>query len=198
MLEQRIQQHFFEAADLQYQAAEALGRPVADAAQAMVAALTAGARVFVAGLGRTAALAQWFAADLVGHFERERPGLAAIALGGDGVGQSVIAADAGHDQALSRQVEALGHPGDVLLLIEPAGAHAALAAAARVAQGKEMTLVALTGPDGGTLREAMSETDVSIAVPHRRGARVVEAQLLILNALADAIDFQLLGEQEAT
>lgn len=198
MLEQRIQQHFFEAADLQYQAAAALGRPVADAAQALVAALTAGARVFVAGFGRTVALAQWFAADLVGRFERERPGLAAIALGGDSVGQAVIAADAGPDQALARQVEALGHPGDVLLLIEPAVAQAALVAAARAAQTKEMTLVALTGEEGGTLRAALGETDVSIVVPHRRAARVVEAQLLVLNALADAIDFQLLGEQEAT
>ena len=198
MLEQRIQQQFFEAADLHYQAAEVLGRSVARAAQTIVAGLTAGSRVFVAGLGRAAALAQWFAADLVGHFERERPALAAIALSGDGVGQLLIVGGGGREQALARQVEALGHPGDVLLLIEPGAGQPGLAAAVRAAQAKEMTLVALTGRDGGTLGLAMGETDALIAVPHERGARVFEAQVLVLHALADAIDFQLLGEQETT
>jgi len=196
MLEQRIQQQFFESADLQYQAAEALSRPIADAVQAMVAGLTAGARVLAAGLGRGAGLAQVFTADLVGRLERERPGLAALALGGDGVALSAIAADSGFEQVLARQVEALGHPGDVLLLLESAGGHPALAAAARAAQAKEMTVVAITGADGGPLRGVLGETDVQIAVPHGRGARVLETQLLVLHALCDAIDFQLLGEQE--
>ena len=85
MLEQRIQQHFFESADLQYQAAESLGRPVADAVQALVAGITAGGRVLVAGIGPAAALAQRAVQALVGRFERERPALAAIALGTDAV-----------------------------------------------------------------------------------------------------------------
>jgi D-sedoheptulose 7-phosphate isomerase len=198
MLEQRIQQQFFESADLHYQAAELLARPIADAAQAMVAGLTAGARVLAAGLGRAAGLAQLFTADLVGRFERERPGLAALALGADGIAMSVIAAESAFDQVLARQVEALGHPGDVLLLIESSLGHPALASAARAAQAKEMTVVGLTGGDGGTLRAALGETDVLVAVPHGRGARVLEAQLLVLHALADAIDFQLLGEQDPT
>jgi D-sedoheptulose 7-phosphate isomerase len=196
MLEQRIQQQFFESADLQYQAAEVLSRPIADAVQAMVAGLTAGARVLAAGLGQSAGLAQLFTADLVGRFERERPGLAALTLGGDGIALSAIAADGGFDRVLVRQVEALGHPGDVLLLLESANAHPALAAAARAAQAKEITVVALTGPDGSALRSVLGETDVHIAVPHERGARVLETQLLVLHALCDGIDFQLLGEQD--
>ncbi len=196
MLEQRIQQQFFEAADLQYQAAEVLGRSVARAAQALVAALTAGSRVFVAGLGRTAALAQWFAADLVGPFERERPALAAIALCGEAVGPSASAG--AQEPVLARQVEALGHPGDVLVLIEACVGQPGLAATLRAARSADMTLVVLTGRDGGALGAALGETDVLIAVPHERAARAFEAQLLVLNALADAIDFQLLGEQEAT
>ena len=198
MLEQRIQQQFFESADLQYQAAEVISRPIADAAQAMVAGLTAGAHVFAAGLGRAAGLAQLFAGDLVGRFERERPGLAVLALGGDAVALAAIAVDGAFEQVLARQVEALGHPGDVLLLIESSTGHPALAAAARAAQAKDMTVVALTGRDGGTLNPALGEADVLVAVPHGRGARVVEVQLLVLHALADAIDFQLLGEQDPT
>lgn len=198
MLEQRIQQQFFESADLQYQAAEGLARPIADAVQAMVAGLTSGARVLAAGLGPAAGLAQLFTADLVGRFERERPGLSALALGGDGIALSALAAEGGFDQVLARQVQALGSPGDVLLLVEPAGGHPALVAAARAAQAKEMTVVALTGRDGGALRAALGETDVLVAVPHERRARVLETQLLVLHALCDAIDFQLLGEQDPT
>ena len=77
MLEQRIQQQFFEAADLKYQAAEVLGRPIEQAVAALVAGLTAGGRVLVAGLGASASLAQLVTAELIGCFERDRPGLAA-------------------------------------------------------------------------------------------------------------------------
>ena len=80
MLEQRIQQQFFESADLKYQAAEVLCRPIEQAVAALVAGLTAGGRVLVAGLGASASLAQLVTAELVGCFERERPGLAALAL----------------------------------------------------------------------------------------------------------------------
>jgi D-sedoheptulose 7-phosphate isomerase len=81
MLEQRIQQQFFESADLQYQAAEVLGRPIEQAVAALVGALTSGGRVLVAGLGASASLAQLMATQLISGFERDRPGLAAMALG---------------------------------------------------------------------------------------------------------------------
>ncbi len=196
MLEQRVQQQFFESADLEYQAAEALGRPVADAAQALVAGLTAGGRLFVAGLGASACLAQLLAGELLGRFEHERPGLAAIALGGDGALLSALGVEGGFDQALARQVATLGTSGDVLLLIDPEGEHPGLRAAVQAAQGKDMTVIALTGRTGGAIAAALGETDVLVAVPHDRRARVLEAHLLVLHCLCDAIDLQLLGEQE--
>ena len=81
MLEPRIQQHFFESADLSYQAAESLGRPIADAAEAIVECFTAGGRVWIHGRGMAQAPAQLLGAALSGRFERERPGLAAMVLG---------------------------------------------------------------------------------------------------------------------
>jgi D-sedoheptulose 7-phosphate isomerase len=197
MLEQRIQQHFFESADLQYQAAEALGRPIAEAAQALVAGLTAGGRVLVAGLGPGAALAQVAALALTGRFERDRPGLAALALGGDAVALAGLIAEGGLELALARQVDTLGQPGDLLLVLDPEGEAPALAAAAQAAQGKDMTVIAVTGRTGGSLRSLLGETDVLVAVPHERRARVLEAQLLVLHCLCDAIDLQLLGEQDS-
>lgn len=199
MLEQRVQQQFFESADLQYQAAEVLGRPVAEAAQALVAGLTAGGRVLVAGLGAGASLAQLMSSALIAGFERERPGLAAVALGADGAALSALLAlpgGTGVDQLLARQVETLGQPGDLLLLVDTEGNHPALLAAAVAAQGKDMTVIALTGRSGGALRAVLGETDVLVPVPHDRRPRVLEAQLLVLHCLCDAIDLQLLGEQE--
>jgi len=198
MLEQRIQQHFFESADLQYQAADLLARPIADAAQAVVAGLTAGGRLYVAGFGPAAGLAQLMASQLLGRFERDRPGLAALALGTDGAALAALAAAGDLDAVLARQVQTLGQPGDLLLLIDPDGDRLGLHAVAQAAQGKEMTVIALTGRQGSMLREALGETDVVISVPHDRRARVLETQLLVLHCLCDTIDLQLLGDMEPT
>lgn len=197
MLEQRIQQHFFDSADLKYQAAESLARPVADLAAALVAGLTAGGRLLVAGGGACGALAQLAAALLVGGFERARPGLPALALGTNGVLLGALEAAAGPGQGLARQVQTLGQPGDLLLLLDADGQDPAVLAAARAAQAGEMTVLAVTGAGGGALRAALGETDVWVAVPHERRARVMELQLLVLHCLCDAIDLQLLGEEES-
>ena len=199
MIEQRIQQQFFESADLSYQSAEVLGRPIEDAVMALVGGLTSGGRVLAAGLGTSASLAQLVVTELIGCFERERPGLAALALGIDGAALSALAAlpaAGGFDNVLARQVETLGQPGDLLLLIDCVGDHPALLAAAAAAQGKDMTVIALTGRTGGALRAQLGETDVLVAVPYDRRVRVLEAHLLVLHCLCDAIDLQLLGEQD--
>jgi D-sedoheptulose 7-phosphate isomerase len=180
MLEQRIQQQFFESADLLSQTAEALSRPIADAAQALLGCITAGGKVMLCGSGAAAALAQHGAALMVGRFERERPGLAALAVG------------------TGAEVQALGAPGDVLLVISPGSPTAALAAAVLVAQAKDMTVVALTGREAGDLAARLGETDVHIAVPYERAARIHETHMLVLHCLCDAVDLQLLGEQEST
>jgi D-sedoheptulose 7-phosphate isomerase len=201
MLEPRIQQQFFESADLKYQSAELLSRPIADAVTALVGALTAGGRVLAAGLGASSMLAQLVVTELIGGFERERPGLAALALGTDGAalaGLGSLPGAGAFDKVLARQVETLGQPGDLLLLIDSDGNHPALLAAAFAAQAQEMTVIALTGRSGGALRGLLHETDVLVAVPHDRRVRVLEAHLLVLHCLCDAIDLQLLGEQEST
>ena len=195
MLEQRIQQQFFESADLKYQSAEVLGRPIENAVAALVGGLTAGGRVLVAGLGASASLAQLVVTELVGGFERDRPGLAALTLTADGAALPALVTG-GYDKVLARQVETLGQPGDLLLLIDSDGNHPALLAAASAAQAKDMTVIALTGRSGGALAQVLGETDVLVAVPHDRRVRVLETHLLVLHCLCDAIDLQLLGEQD--
>lgn len=179
MLEQRIQQQFFDNADLLSQTAESLSRPIAAAAQALLGCITAGGKLMLCGSGSAGALAQHGAALMVGRFERERPGLAALAVGADS------------------EVRALGAPGDVLLAIASNGVAPALTAAVQAAHAKDMTVVALTGRDAGGLAAQLGETDVHIAVPHERAARVFEVHALVLHCLCDAVDLQLLGEQDS-
>lgn len=186
MLEQRIQQQFFESADLQNQAASLLARPVSEAAETLLGCLTGGAKLMVAGCDVGASLAWVMSAAFAGRFERDRPPLPAMALRDDG------------GASLAQQVTALGQPGDVLLALDTGGACESLLEAAVAAHDKDMTLVVLTGADAGPWRETLYETDVHIAVPHERAARVAETQLLVLHCLCDAVDLQLMGEQEST
>ncbi|HVO06721.1 MAG TPA: SIS domain-containing protein [Burkholderiaceae bacterium] len=197
MLEQRIQQQFFDAADLKYRSADSLTRPVAEASQAIVGVLTAGGKLLVCGLGPAAPLASLFAARLMGRFERDRPGLAVIALCADAAIAGKVAIAGGAAAVLVRQVSTLGSPGDLLLLLDIDGERQdAAAAAVEAAHAKDMAVVALMGAGAGALHASLGETDAAIAVPHERGARVLEMQLLILHCLCDAIDLQLLGEQD--
>lgn len=181
MLEQRIQQQFFESADLQYQSADTLARPLAEAAAALLGAITAGARVLVAGHGPGHALAQHVAQVFTTRFERERPPLAALALGTGGA------------EALA-QVLALGLPGDVLLLLDDGNTEPL--ALIRAAQDKDMTLVVIAGRGAAAAAEWLGETDVLVTLPTERAARQTELQLLALHCLCDAVDNQLLGDLE--
>ena len=198
MLEQRIQQQFFDSADLKYAAAEVLAKPIADAVSALVGSITAGGKVLACGNGGSAADAQHFAAEFVGRFERERPGLAAIALTTDSSILTAIGNDYDFNSIFSKQVQALGAPGDVLLAISTSGNSNNVIAAIEAARAKEMVVIALTGHKGGKMRDLLLETDVLICVPHDRTARIQEVHLLTLHCLCDAVDLQLLGEQENT
>jgi D-sedoheptulose 7-phosphate isomerase len=196
MLEQRIQQHFIESADLKYQAAQILSKPIAAAVQAVLTCVTGGGKVLACGNGGSAADAQHFAAEFVGRFERERPELGAIALTTDSSILTAIANDYDFNVVFSRQVRALGQPGDVLLAISTSGNSANVLAAIEAAHEREMIVVGLTGRGGGKMMHALRDTDVHICVPHERTARIQEVHILVLHCICDAVDAQLLGEQE--
>jgi D-sedoheptulose 7-phosphate isomerase len=198
MLEQRIQRHFIDSADLKYKSAEILSKPIAAAVQAITSCVTGGGKVLICGNGGSASDAQHFAAEFVGRFERERPELAAIALTTDSSILTALANDYDFSVVFSRQVRALGQPGDVLIAISTSGNSANIAAAIDAAHGREMTVVGLSGRGGGRLTQLLRETDVHICVPDDRTARVQEVHILALHCICDAVDNQLLGEQEQT
>ncbi len=196
MLQQRIQQQFYESADLVVQTADALAKPISDAAVAVLGAITSGGKVLALGIGASFADAQALVAAFIGRFDRDRPSLAAVALGADAaVVQGLVADDGEVSNLAVKQLQALGAPGDVLLLVA-ALVPKSLAAVVQVAHDKDMTVVAFTGRTTETLAMALNETDVHVAVSHDRAARIREVHALALHCLCDAVDLQLMGEQE--
>ena len=197
MLEQRIEQHFIDSADLKYQAAQVLSKPIAQAIGAILASVTSGGKVLACGNGGSAADAQHFSAEFVGRFERERPELGAIALTTDTSIITAIANDYDFSSIFSRQVRALGQAGDVLLAISTSGNSANVLAAIEAAHQRDMVVVALTGRGGGKIGQVLRDTDVHICVPHERTARVQEVHILALHCICDGVDAQLMGDQES-
>ena len=155
MLEQRIEQHFIDSADLKYQSAQVLSKPIAAAVQAILASVTSGGKVLACGNGGSAADAQHFAAEFVGRYERERPELAAIALTTDSSILTAIANDYDFSVIFSKQVRAFGGSGDVLLALSTSGNSANVLAAIEAAHERDMTVVALTGRGGGKITQAL-------------------------------------------
>lgn len=196
MLESRIEQHFIDSADLKYQAAPVLSKPIAQAISAIVASLTSGGKVLACGNGGSAADAQHFSAEFVGRFERERPELAAIALTTDTSILTAVGNDYAFDAVFSRQVRALGQPGDVLLAITTSGNSSNILAAVEAAHARDMVVIGMTGRDGGKMGHMLRETDVHICVPHPRTARIQEVHILALHCICDGVDAVLMGEDQ--
>ena len=189
----RIARHFEESAQLKLAAAESLAAPIERAVELMVMALSNDRKLLACGNGGSAGDAQHFAAELVGRFERERLPLPAIALSTDTSVLTAIGNDYGFHEIYSKQVQALGQAGDVLLAISTSGNSANVVAAVEAALERDMRVVALTGKGGGTLAGLLTDIDVHICVPHERTARIQETHLLVVHCLCDGIDVALFG-----
>ncbi len=191
----RMRGHFLDSIETKRKAADVLAAPIAAAVAVMVASLMNGGKILACGNGGSAGDAQHFAAELVGRFERERPGLAAISLATDTSILTAVANDYAYEQVFSKQVEALGSPGDVLLAISTSGNSGNVIAAINAAHGREMQVVALTGKDGGKITKLLAAGDIELCVPATRTARIQEVHLLAIHCLCDGIDCSLLGEE---
>jgi len=195
-LNSRIERHFRDSAQLKLDLMNVLVEPILRAADAMVRSLMAEGKILCCGNGGSAADAQHFSAELLNRFEMERPGLAAMSLTTDSSTLTSIANDYAYVEIFSKQVRALGHSNDVLLAISTSGNSANVIAAIEAAHDREMTVVALTGRDGGKIAEQLNERDILLNVSSKTTARVQEVHILILHCLCDAIDCTLLGVEE--
>ncbi|PLX73556.1 MAG: phosphoheptose isomerase [Azoarcus sp.] len=192
----RISRHFEDSAQTKLASIEWMAAPIAQAVEAMTGCLINNGKILACGNGGSAADAQHFAAELVNRFEMERPPLAAVALTTDSSTLTSIGNDYDFVQIFSKQVRALGQPGDVLLAISTSGNSPNIIDAINAAHEREMRVIALTGKGGGSIADLLGDDDIHLCVPADRTARIQEVHLLVLHCLCDGIDCLLLGVED--
>jgi phosphoheptose isomerase len=159
--------------------------PLIEAARNISSSISAGGKILLCGNGGSAADAQHFAAELVGHFQVDRQAFPAIALTSDGTILTAWANDACFDDVFARQVQALGRHGDVLIAISTSGRSPNVLRAVAAAHSQDMTAIAITGHDGGPLAR---EADVSIVVPSADTQRIQEVHGLVVHLLCHLVE----------
>ncbi len=196
-LTSRITQHFLDSIAVKERSAGELPVSIQDAGAIMVESLLNGRKILCCGNGGSAGDAQHFSAELLNRFERERPGMPAVALTTDSSTITAIANDYDYDEIFAKQVLALGQQGDVLLAISTSGNSGNVVRAIRAAHERDMIVVALTGRDGGRMAANLGARDVEVRVPSERTARIQEVHLVVIHCLCDFIDTAIFGGEDA-
>lgn len=195
-MQHRIRQLFTDSIETKTRAMDVLGPSIEQASQLMVNCLLNEGKILTCGNGGSAGDAQHFSSELLNRFERERPSLPAFALTTDSSTITSIANDYSYDEVFSKQIRALGQPGDVLLAISTSGNSGNVLQAIQAAHDRDMLVVALSGRDGGAMASLLLPEDAEIRVPARSTARIQEVHLLAIHCLCDLIDRQLFGSEE--
>ncbi len=163
-------------------------------ARAMASTIRSGHKTLFCGNGGSAADSQHLAAEIVGRFRRERPGLPSIALTTDSSILTSIANDYGYESVFSRQVEALGNPGDLLVGISTSGNSPNVVAALQTARSQGLVTVGFSGATGGMMAEF---ADHLFSVASRETARIQEVHILAGHMLCDWIELDWVSRSEA-
>jgi D-sedoheptulose 7-phosphate isomerase len=190
-LEERVTKQFQDSIAAKQAALGTLVPPILAAGKLMAESLKQEGKIMSCGNGGSAADSQHFSAELLNRYERERPGIAGIALTTDTSTLTSISNDYEYNEIFSKQVRALGRKGDVLLAISTSGNSPNVMRAIDAAHEKGIKVVALTGKDGGKMAAQLKDGDVEIRVPAKVTARIQEVHLLALHCLCDLIDEQL-------
>lgn len=161
---------------------------LSDVAEVLVRAFQAGNKVLLFGNGGSAADAQHIAAELVGRFQHDRPGLPAIALTTDTSALTSISNDYGYEFLFARQIEALGQRGDVAIAISTSGRSANIREGVLAAKARGMVTVGLLGKEGGQVREMV---DHALIVDGQKTSRIQEIHIVIGHVLCETVEQEL-------
>jgi len=192
---QRVKQNFNESIQVKIETAELLAPVIVAAAGAMTSCLLGEHKILSCGNGGSAADAQHFSAEMLNRFEMERPGLPAIALTTDTSTITSIANDYQYAEIFSKQIRALGQAGDILLALSTSGESHNIIHAIDAAHDRDMSVIALTGREGGQIADMMKQNDFELRVPSWSTARIQEVHIMIIHSLCDLIDRHLLGQE---
>jgi D-sedoheptulose 7-phosphate isomerase len=189
----RIEKIFADSIAVKQKTFESIAQQISLAGDLMVQSLLSEGKIMACGNGGSAADSQHFTSELINRFEAERPALPAIALTTDSSAITSIANDYQYDEIFSRQIHALGREPDILLAISTSGQSNSIVQAVEAAHEREMSVIALTGKNGGQVARHLSGNDIELRVPAEQTARIQEAHITIIHALCDLIDHQLFG-----
>lgn len=174
-----------ESASLKIRAARELAGEIEGAILLVVETLRAGGKVLLMGNGGSAADAQHIAAELVGRFEKERRGFAALALTTDTSILTAVANDFRYEEVFARQVEALGCPGDLVIALSTSGNSPNVLEAVKAAKERGIKTIGLAGKEGGKLAR---EADLAIVVPSHNTARIQEVHITVGHIICAGVD----------
>ena len=194
----RVNEHFAASIQTKIHASDTLFPVIVKASELIVQALLAGQKILSCGNGGSACEALHFAAEMLNRFKQERPALPAIALVADVATLTAIANDYQYSDIFSKQIRALGHMHDLLLAISTSGCSPNIINAIKAAHDKKMTVIALSGANGGQVVEYLKETDIEIRIPSTDTARIQETHLLIIHCLCDLVEHRLFGQEDIT
>ncbi len=187
-LENRIQQHFAESLKAKQDTLAHCVPALTAAGRLMAERLRAGHKILSCGNGGSAGDAQHLSSELLNRFERERPPLAGIALSTDTGTLTSVANDYSYEEVFAKQVRALGRAGDILVGITTSGNSPNVLRAVEAAHQLGMTVIALTGRDGGKLAPLLRGDDIELRAAHTVTARIQEVHLVFIHCLCDLID----------
>ena len=159
--------------------------------EAMVGSIQGGGTILACGNGGSAAEAQHLVGELVGRFRRERAPISAIALGSEFPTLSAIANDYDYGKAFSRQAEALGRRGDVLVGISTSGNSRSVLEAMRVARARGVVTVGLTGKIPGGLRDV---SDLLVQASSTETSTIQEVHLFLIHLVCNIIETYLFDD----
>ena len=188
-----VEARFKASCALKEKTLPALKEGIAKAASMIAAAIKSGRKLMTAGNGGSAADAQHIVAEFVGRFLVERPGLPAIALTTNPSTLTCIVNDYPAETLFSRQVEALGQAGDVLLAFSTSGNAKNVVEAVKAAKAKGIKTIAVTGEGGGA---AGKIADLTLAVPSKETPRIQEVHVLVLHIICELVDNELLAQRK--
>ncbi|ANG61941.1 phosphoheptose isomerase [Marinobacterium aestuarii] len=192
-LEDRIVSQFHSSMDINAHTIEHYTPMIASAGEQLLHCLVNENKILCVGNGGSAALVQHFCALLLNRYRHERPGLPALALSADSATLTAISEDSGFSDIYSKQIRALGQPGDILLMVSTHGRANNLVQAIQAAHDRDMSVIALTGYDGGNTTALLRPDEIEICVPADDDVLIHDAHLLVLHCLCDLIDYQLFG-----
>ena len=156
-----------------------------DAADICIEALKNGNKILLCGNGGSAADAQHIAAELSGRFKKERNALAGIALTTDTSALTAIGNDYGFEYVFSRQLEAIGSKGDVLIAISTSGNSVNVINAIKSAKNIGIKIITLSGKNGGEMKNL---GDVNIIIPSNNTPRIQEMHIMVGHMICEMID----------